>query len=91
MDATTPIFNALSKLLNEGEISSPLPVEQSGTERQILLDILTHGPDFVGISDMQGNLKYHNSAALRMVGFPDYSDLPSRRSDRKGNSGHYSR
>ena len=48
---------------------------QTLAEKQRLLAILELTPDFIGISDMQGNLKFHNRAALRMVGLPEDADI----------------
>ena len=39
-------------------------------EMQRLINIIDSSPDFIGTSDMKGNLMYHNSAAKQMVGIP---------------------
>lgn len=39
-------------------------------ERERLLKIIEESPDFVGMSDMEANLKYLNPAAKQMVGLP---------------------
>jgi PAS domain S-box-containing protein len=44
-------------------------------EIQRLLSIIEECPDFIGMGDMKGNLLYHNRAARRMVGLPDYADI----------------
>lgn len=48
---------------------------QAQAEKQLLLTILEQTPDFIGVADMQGNLKFHNRAALRMVGLPEGVNL----------------
>lgn len=48
---------------------------QVQAEKQLLLTILEQTPDFIGVADMQGNLKFHNRAALRMVGLPEDTNL----------------
>ncbi|HTI73092.1 MAG TPA: PAS domain S-box protein [Candidatus Limnocylindria bacterium] len=48
-------------------------------ERTRLLAIVDECPDFIGVADMQGNLKYHNRAARRMVGLADDHDLSGRK------------
>lgn len=48
---------------------------QAQAEKQLLLAILEQTPDFIGVADMQGNLKFHNRAALRMVGLPEDFDI----------------
>ncbi|MBI3131857.1 MAG: PAS domain S-box protein [Acidobacteria bacterium] len=40
-----------------------------------LLAILEASPDFIGTADLQGRLKYHNRAALDLVGLPPDTDL----------------
>jgi len=49
--------------------------KQAETEKQRLLNILEQSVDFIGIADMQGNLLYHNRAALCMVGLPEDTDF----------------
>jgi len=44
-------------------------------EKRRLINILEQSADFIGSADMQGNLTYHNRAALRMVGLPEDADL----------------
>ncbi|HEY3323029.1 MAG TPA: PAS domain S-box protein [Planctomycetota bacterium] len=44
-------------------------------ERGRMLAILDESTDFIGIADMQGNLKYHNPAAKKLVGLPVGADL----------------
>lgn len=44
-------------------------------EKERLSNILELTPDFIGVADMQGNLKYHNRAALTLVGLPLNADL----------------
>jgi len=44
-------------------------------DKQRLINILEQSADFIGSADMQGNLTYHNRAALRMVGLPEDADL----------------
>lgn len=44
-------------------------------ERDRLISILELTPDFIGLADLQGNLKFHNRAALDMVGLPLDSDV----------------
>ena len=45
------------------------------TERDRLLKIIEDAPDFIGMADMQGHLKFHNIAARRMLGLPEDADL----------------
>jgi len=42
---------------------------------QGLLRILDESPDFIGTSDFEGNLKYHNVAAKKMLGLPLDSNM----------------
>ncbi|TAN70748.1 MAG: PAS domain S-box protein [Methylobacter sp.] len=49
--------------------------KQAEEEKRRLIDILEQSADFIGSSDMQGNLLYHNRAARRMIGLPDDVDL----------------
>lgn len=44
-------------------------------ERDRLLKIVEDSPDFIGMADLQGHLKYHNAAALKLLGLPLDSDL----------------
>jgi PAS domain S-box-containing protein len=44
-------------------------------EKERLLTIIQENPDFIGVSDMQGKLLYHNPAALKMVGLPADTDM----------------
>jgi diguanylate cyclase (GGDEF)-like protein/PAS domain S-box-containing protein len=44
-------------------------------EKQRLFDILEESADFIGSSDLNGKLLYHNRAAKRMVGLSDDADL----------------
>ncbi|MGR9013993.1 MAG: PAS domain S-box protein [Gammaproteobacteria bacterium] len=49
--------------------------KQAEAEKQRLINIMEQSADFIGSADMQGNLAYHNRAALRMVGLPEDADL----------------
>ncbi|MGZ8174938.1 MULTISPECIES: PAS domain S-box protein [Methylobacter] len=49
--------------------------KQVEKEKRRLIDILEQSADFIGSADMQGNLTYHNRAALRMIGLPEDADL----------------
>ena len=40
-----------------------------------LLGIIADSPDFIGVIDLDGHLKYHNKAACRLLGRPDDADL----------------
>ncbi|MDI1276177.1 PAS domain S-box protein [Methylobacter sp.] len=53
--------------------------KQAEMEKRRLIDILEQSADFIGSADMQGNLTYHNRAALRMVGLPEDADLSAMR------------
>ncbi len=44
-------------------------------ERDRLISILERTSDFIGMSDLQGNLKFHNRAALEMLGLPHDANL----------------
>jgi len=44
-------------------------------ENKRLIKILNESPDYIGTVDMLGNLRYHNPAALRMIGLPADADL----------------
>lgn len=44
-------------------------------ERDRLLKIIEETTDYIGTSDLQGHLQFHNAAALRMLGLPDDTDL----------------
>ena len=48
-------------------------------ENARLLAIMNESPDFIGVADLQGNLKYHNPAAKKMVGLPEDADLCAMR------------
>ncbi len=45
--------------------------KQAEIERDRLLRIIEDAPDFIAMSDMQGHLKYLNSAGARMIGLPE--------------------
>jgi PAS domain S-box-containing protein len=45
--------------------------KNADSERDRLLQIIEEAPDFVSMSDMQGHLKYLNTAGAKMVGLPD--------------------
>jgi len=49
--------------------------KQAEAEKQRLVNILEQSADFIGSADMQGNLTYHNRAALRMIGLAEDADL----------------
>lgn len=67
--------------------SDGIPLRSQGTLQDIterksaeqktaqLLKIIEESPDFIGTSDLEGNLLYHNSAAKRMVGLEANADL----------------
>jgi len=44
-------------------------------ERNRLLKIIEEATDYIGMSDLQGHLQFHNIAATRMLGLPDDVDL----------------
>ena len=44
-------------------------------ERERLLGIIESASDFIGMSDVYGQILYVNSAARRMIGLPDDADL----------------
>ncbi len=44
-------------------------------ERKRLLKIIEDTTDYIGVSDMQGHLQFHNVAARRMLGLADDADL----------------
>jgi PAS domain S-box-containing protein len=46
-------------------------------ERRLLTAILEQTPDYIGVSDLQGRLLYHNPAARAMLGLPSDFDLSS--------------
>ena len=49
--------------------------KKAEAERERLLKILEDAPDYIGMSDMQGHLLFHNIAARRMLGLADDADL----------------
>ncbi|MEI7841069.1 MAG: hypothetical protein WCJ11_11280 [Methylococcaceae bacterium] len=44
-------------------------------ERERLLKIIDESSDFIGMADMQANLKYLNLTARRLVGLTDKTDI----------------
>ena len=44
-------------------------------ERERLLKIIDESSDFIGMADMQANLKYLNATAKKLVGLPDNADI----------------
>ena len=45
------------------------------TERTKLLALIENSPDYIGMSDIDGNLQYHNRAARLLIGLPPDCDL----------------
>lgn len=41
-----------------------------------LIRIIEDSPNFIGMSDLEGNLNYHNKSARRMLGYPVDAELP---------------
>jgi len=64
--------NPIGYLLMSSDISER---KQADAERNRLLKIIEDASDYIGVSDMQGHLLYHNIAARRMLGLPDDADL----------------
>src|SRR5450830_81299 len=58
-----------------GIISNITERKQVLIDKQRLLTIMDESVDYIGIGDLQGNLLYHNRAALNMVGLPEDFDL----------------
>ncbi len=48
---------------------------EADRERNKLLQIIEHAPDYVGTADMDGRLLYHNAAARRLIGLSEDADL----------------
>jgi two-component system, sensor histidine kinase and response regulator len=53
--------------------------KENDEQRRLLTSILEQTPDFIGVSDVQGNLLYHNPAARAMIGLTDQVDLSARK------------
>ncbi len=68
------LSDTLKDALNQAE-SAYQSLEIQQKERNQLLKIIDEAPDFIGMSDMQANLKYLNEAARKMVGLSDDVDI----------------
>lgn len=70
------LINSLVTIEEKSEAGVPirLPQPAEALSRRLHL-ILEHTTDYVGTCDLQGNLLYHNPAALDMVGLPRNADL----------------
>ncbi len=78
--AITPIVNGQGKLVGFAKVVRDLTaLKKAENERNQLISILDASPDFIGIADMQGHLRYHNPAAKKMVGLPSDVDLSTMR------------
>jgi len=49
--------------------------KETEEERDLLIAIIEQSSDFIGTSDMQGNILYHNPAAKAMIGLSDDSSM----------------
>ncbi len=49
--------------------------KQRDAERELLLKIVEDSPDFIGMADMNANIKYLNKAAKNMVGLANNIDI----------------
>ncbi len=74
------LFNFIGSTLMTGSffyffVKDYVRTNKIQNERGRLLSILDASPDFIGIADMQGNLKYHNPSAKKLIGLPEDADL----------------
>lgn len=72
MEAATADTSRRTCLIAISDVGERKRVE---AEKQRLLDVMEKSADFIGCADLQGNLFYHNPAALRMAGLPENTDL----------------
>ena len=72
---TNPVPHPDGGVVWYGYIHDITERKRAETDKQRLINILEQSADFIGSADMQGNLAYHNRAALRMVGLTEDADL----------------
>ncbi len=77
---TFALFNFIGSSLMTGSffyffVKDYVKTDKIQNERGRLLSILDASPDFIGIADMQGNLKYHNPSAKKLIGLPNDADM----------------
>lgn len=71
-----PLYNSNNQLVGFATITRDITTRRELELQQLKLIALIEGSsDFVGISNLEGNLQYHNSCAKQMVGLPDDYDM----------------
>ena len=74
----TSILVSLSIFLGLKEKLNLEVISKQSEEQAKLLNIIDSLPDFIGISDLKGNLQYHNKSAKLLVGLPEDYDMSQK-------------